>query len=101
MVVLWVVAPCSLIVYRLYRDACCLNQQNDEKEVREISACILIALMREAASTFETSVNFYQTTRRKNPQDSHLQLAAVRNGNLTAVQTIKIKWEEHRRKGSI
>jgi hypothetical protein len=41
------VAPCSLVeVYRL------------------------IALMMEAASTSETSVNFYQTTRRKNPEKS-------------------------------
>jgi hypothetical protein len=31
----------------------------------------LIALM-EAASTSETSVNFYQTTRRSNPEDTHL-----------------------------
>jgi hypothetical protein len=27
--------------------------------------------MMEAASTSETSVNFYQTTRRNNPEDSH------------------------------
>jgi hypothetical protein len=33
---------------------------------------IIIALMIEAASTSEMSVNFYQTTRRNNPQDSHL-----------------------------
>jgi hypothetical protein len=31
-----------------------------------------IALMMEAASTSETSVNFYQTTRRYNPEDGHL-----------------------------
>jgi hypothetical protein len=31
-----------------------------------------IALMMEAARTSETSVNFYQTTRRYNPEDSHL-----------------------------
>jgi hypothetical protein len=31
-----------------------------------------IALMMEAASTSEMSVNFYQTTRRNNPEDSHL-----------------------------
>jgi hypothetical protein len=37
-----------------------------------------IALMMEAASTSETSVNFYQTTRRNNPEDSHLQAS----GNL-------------------
>jgi hypothetical protein len=30
-----------------------------------------IALMMEAARTSETSVNFYQTTRRYNPEDSH------------------------------
>jgi hypothetical protein len=44
MAVFWVVAPCS-------RD---------------------IALMMEAARTSETLVNFYQTTRRYNPEDSHL-----------------------------
>jgi hypothetical protein len=32
----------------------------------------LIALMMEAASTSETSVNFYQTIRRNNPEDGHL-----------------------------
>jgi hypothetical protein len=35
-------------------------------------AILLIALMMEAASTSETSVNVYQTTRRNNPEDSHL-----------------------------
>jgi hypothetical protein len=29
----------------------------------------IIALMMEAASTSKTSVNFYQTTRRNNPED--------------------------------
>jgi hypothetical protein len=29
--------------------------------------------MMEAARTFETLVNFYQTTRRYNPEDSHLR----------------------------
>jgi hypothetical protein len=29
--------------------------------------------MMEAASNPETVVNFYQTTRRNNPEDSHLQ----------------------------
>jgi hypothetical protein len=45
MVVFWVVAPCSA----------------------------LIALMMEAARTSETLINFYQTTRRYNPEDSHLR----------------------------
>jgi hypothetical protein len=35
--------------------------------------CLLIALMMEAASTFETSVNFYRTTRRNNPEVNHPQ----------------------------
>jgi uncharacterized lipoprotein YmbA len=30
------------------------------------------ALIMEAASTSETSVNLYQTPRRNNPEDSHL-----------------------------
>jgi hypothetical protein len=33
----------------------------------------LIALMMEAARTSETLVNFYQTIRRYNPEDSHLR----------------------------
>jgi hypothetical protein len=50
MSVSWVFAPCSLVeVYRL------------------------IALMMEATSTTETSVNFYQITRRDNPEDSYLK----------------------------
>jgi hypothetical protein len=31
-----------------------------------------MALMMEAVSTSETSVNFYKTTRCNNPEDSHL-----------------------------
>jgi hypothetical protein len=34
---------------------------------------ILNSLMMEAARTSETLVNFYQTTRRYNPEDSHLR----------------------------
>jgi hypothetical protein len=59
MAVFWVVAPCSLVeVYHRFRGPCCLHYQ---------------ALMMEAAGTSETLVNFYQTTRRYNPEDSHLQ----------------------------
>jgi hypothetical protein len=32
----------------------------------------MIALMMKAASTSETSANFYHTTRRNNPGDNHL-----------------------------
>jgi hypothetical protein len=34
---------------------------------------MVIALMMKAASTSETSVNFYQTTRRYKPEDSRLR----------------------------
>jgi hypothetical protein len=54
MSVFWIVAPCSLVeVYRCFRGTCS-------------------ALMMEAASTSETFVNFYQTTRRYSPEDCHL-----------------------------
>jgi hypothetical protein len=51
--VFWDVAPCSLVVCQRFRGACCLHRQGD-------------------ASTSETSVNFYQTTRRNIPEDRHL-----------------------------
>jgi hypothetical protein len=53
MTVFWDVAPCNLVGR--------------------------IALMMEAASTSETSVNFYQTTRRNIPEDSHLQIPTYLN----------------------
>jgi hypothetical protein len=37
------------------------------------------ALMMEAASTSETSVNFYQTTLRYNAEDSHLRTCLLEN----------------------
>jgi hypothetical protein len=53
MAVVWVVAPCSLVeVYQRFRGPCCLHHQG------------------ERAS--ETLVNFYQTTRHYNSEDSHL-----------------------------
>jgi hypothetical protein len=69
MAVFWVVAPCSLAeVYRHFRGACCLHHRGDD-----------IFLIMEAASTPKTSVNFYQTTRRNNPEDGHLQNEIVRH----------------------
>jgi hypothetical protein len=40
--------------------------------VFRVIALPVIALMMKAASTSETSVNFYQNTRRNSPEDSHL-----------------------------
>jgi hypothetical protein len=53
MAVFLVVAPCSLV--EVYQET-------------------LIALMMEAARTSEMLINFYQTTRRYNPEDSHLRI---------------------------
>jgi hypothetical protein len=39
---------------------------------------VLIALMMEAARTSETLVNFYQTIRRYNPEDSYLCMKYLR-----------------------
>jgi hypothetical protein len=65
MAVFWVVAPCTPVeVYRPFSRACCLHHLGDYGG--------LVVLMMEAAST-ETSVNFYQTTPRNNPEDSHLR----------------------------
>jgi hypothetical protein len=62
MAVFWVVTPCSLV---------------EASEVH--AASIIIVLMMEAASISETMVNFYQTTRRYNPEDSHLHTSCHEN----------------------
>jgi hypothetical protein len=49
-----------------------LGSHGGEYEDDAASIIMVIALMMEEASTSETSVNFYQTTRRNNPEDSHL-----------------------------
>jgi hypothetical protein len=45
-----------------------------------VFAASIIAVMMEAASTSETSVNFYQITQSNNSEDSHL--LTRRRGNL-------------------
>jgi hypothetical protein len=58
------------------------------------SGDLLIALMMEAASTSQTSVNFYHTTRRSNPEDSRLHTRRRENlkshQNLTCVNFRKV-----------
>jgi hypothetical protein len=59
MTVFWDVAPCSPVeVYRRFR---------------------AFALMMKAARTSETSANFYQTTSRNIPEDSHLHIRRREN----------------------
>jgi hypothetical protein len=64
--VFWVVAQCSLVEIDHVSEA--------------LTAFVIIDLMTEALSISETSVNFYQTTWRNNPKDSHLHTR--RRGNL-------------------
>jgi hypothetical protein len=59
MAVFWVVEPCSLVEASIIR--------------------AIITLMMEAASTSETSINFYQTTRCYSPEDSHLHTRRSEN----------------------
>jgi hypothetical protein len=75
MVVFWVVAPCSLVeVYQRFRGPCSLHHQGDHRPDDE------------AARTSETLVNFYQTTRRYNPEDSHL----LNKTNLTFLNSVEL-----------
>jgi hypothetical protein len=46
--------------------------------------------MLEAARTSETLVNFYQTTRRYNPEDSHLRKLELLNYLLSVVLSPRI-----------
>jgi hypothetical protein len=63
MAVFWIVAPCSLVeVY-------------GKSEV----------LMVEAASIFETMVNFYETTRHYSPKDRHLLFSSTASIQNTSV----------------
>jgi hypothetical protein len=81
MAIFWVVAPCRLVeVYQRFRGTFCLHHQDDH---------LLIALMMEAARTFETLENFYQTTRRYNPEDSHLR--TNRRENLKSYYTTLLR----------
>jgi hypothetical protein len=64
--IFWFVVPCSLVeIYQRSRGPCCLRWR-----------------------TSETLVNFYQTTRRYNPEDSHLRI--YRRENLKSYYVICI-----------
>jgi hypothetical protein len=73
MAVFWVAVPCSLV--RL------VNKHRDEQKTHRPTKYWYLRFLRrqvwrwlsmmEAASTPETSVSFYQTARRNNPEDSH------------------------------
>jgi hypothetical protein len=63
------------VLTRRFRGACCFHKQGSFRifeALRIKKGKRLIAVMIEAPSTSETSVNFYQTTRHNNPNDSYL-----------------------------
>jgi hypothetical protein len=49
-------------------------------------------MMKAAASTFETSVNFYQTTQQCKPEDSHLQLSYLTTTGTTIAVLLLTVW---------
>jgi hypothetical protein len=53
--------------YKIHLDGCLLGCR------AVYFSTLLIALIMEAARSSETLVNFYQTTRRYSPEDSHLR----------------------------
>jgi hypothetical protein len=77
-------------------------------DVTELIAASIIRVTskpRAPASTSETSVNFYQTTRHNNPQDSHVHtcrrenlkfhgLTLVCSGRTPKSKEIKASWSE-------
>jgi hypothetical protein len=64
MTICWDVSPCSLVeIDRRFRGPYCLHHQ-------------------EVVSSFEMSVNFYETTRRNIPEDSHLHTRRRENSQL-------------------
>jgi hypothetical protein len=64
MTIFWGVAPCSLV---------------DVTDISELLTDSIMALMMEAVSTSETSVNFYQTTRSNITEDTHLHTRRQEN----------------------
>jgi hypothetical protein len=54
--------------------------------------------MMEAVRTSETMVNFYQTTRRYNPEDSHVQKNSFTYKKNSCFNSLK--WEEIERRES-
>jgi hypothetical protein len=91
--VLWFVAPCSLVeVRRRFRSAYCFHHQTDRPDDG-------------GRITSETSVNFYQTTRRNNPQESrlhalldfvHSYFLYLHHFTVNHTQSMLVTYNEHR-----
>jgi hypothetical protein len=75
MTTFWDIALCSLVeVEQRFRGSYCRHHA-------------LIALMMEAVRTSETSVNFYETTRRRNPEDHSRHLHRRENLKSLTIST--------------
>jgi hypothetical protein len=72
----------STASYRNHQHNSVQTHQNNEITAITAGRC---ALMMEAARTFETLVNFYQTTRCYNPEDSNLHLKSSLLGSMYLV----------------
>jgi hypothetical protein len=59
--------------------------------------------MIEAVGTSETSVNFYQTTRRKIPEDSHFQIYITfgKNARIWKLRAHYARYVQHNTKGTV
>jgi hypothetical protein len=78
MAVFWVIAPCSPVeVYRRFRGPYCLHHQGDDNGSDD-----------EGNNISEMSVNFYQTTRRNNSEDSRLRTRRRENLKSLVMQFI-------------
>jgi hypothetical protein len=76
--------PIDEVPYQLEGSAHEIIRDNLQKQLsvqhrRNSFDITAIALMMETASTSETLVNFYQTTRRNDPEDSHLHTRRCEN----------------------
>jgi hypothetical protein len=60
------------MLFRKINAVYCETHKKPINTVRHHNEKKAIALVIEAASTSETSVNFYQETRRNKPEDGHL-----------------------------
>jgi hypothetical protein len=53
-----------------------------------------LAMMTETDNTYETSVNFYQTTWRNNPEVSYLHFGSRENLRSQIISTLRL-WKRH------
>jgi hypothetical protein len=69
----WVVTPCGLVGrHHRFGGTYCHHLQAWRQYEEVLAGSIIRVIMMEAASTSETSVNFYRTIRRNIPKDNRL-----------------------------